>query len=58
MLEGVVGGAKSLPEEDDCILRLLREVRRFSTSTTDPALREVAVFLHATALNKLPEGVV
>lgn len=56
VLEGLVGGAQSLPKEDDCMLRLLKKVRAFSTSTSDPALREVAVLLHAATLNKLPEG--
>ncbi|XP_050733299.1 MMS19 nucleotide excision repair protein homolog [Eriocheir sinensis] len=56
VLEGLVGGAQRLPEEDDCMLSLLKKVRVFSTSTADPALREVAVLLHAATLNKLPEG--
>lgn len=51
-----MGGAQSLPKEDDCMLRLLKKVRAFSTSTSDPVLREVAVLLHAATLNKLPEG--
>ncbi|KAG7164663.1 MMS19 nucleotide excision repair protein-like [Homarus americanus] len=55
MIEGVVLGARQLPETDG-LQHLLRKLRRLSLCHVDLEIRETSAILHGAIINKIPTG--